>query len=313
MARVRPGWNARHRVAALHRIAPDVDLFWVIDYPSLPTVIDVVTTSGAKVVYETVDLVPEYLYQGECWSKQALDGERRLIGRVDGFITACDGYADYYVERYGDEALRRRPLVTNNMPAAVASQFKPTARPLRLLFLGSLMADRPVLELIEAMALSSADVTLAFQGKNLLGSGPADRIAELGLEGCVTVLDPCPPDAIVEVASTYDVGIGALRGLDENERRASISKLFTYMSAGLAILGSDLPGIARIVGEHHNGVLVQGAAPEDWAAAVDAIARLTDSAIDAMRQESLNAANEYRWERQRPDFIMEFVHALGRR
>jgi len=32
-----------------------------------------------------------------------------------------------------------------------------------------------------------------------------------------------------------------------------------------------------------------------------------------MRQESLNAANEYRWERQRPDFIMEFVHALGRR
>jgi len=59
--RVRPGWTARLRIAALERIAPHVDVFWVIDFPSLPTVMAVAQGTGTRVVYETVDLVPEYI------------------------------------------------------------------------------------------------------------------------------------------------------------------------------------------------------------------------------------------------------------
>ena len=303
-----PRRYSRLRVSALEKLAGQVDLFWVIDYPSLPTVVHAAEKAGARVLYETVDLVPEYQYR----SRRELRGERRVVGRVDGFITACDSYADYYMERYGGAILPRRPVVRDNMPPKSVVTFKPSESPLRLIFLGSLMFDRPVRELIEAMALTSAPVTLTLQGKNYLGRKPEARIAELGLQDRVRVVEPCPPEEIVETAAEYDAGIVALRGENENERRASTSKLFTYMAAGLAVLGSDLPGIARVVKLHSNGLLVGGLRPADWAMAIDGLASMPVSAIDRMKQHSIEAARLYAWEKQRPAFLAEFLRALGR-
>lgn len=303
-----PGRYERLRVSALEKLARQVDLFWVIDYPSLNTVVNAAEKTGARVLYETVDLVPEYQYR----SRRELRGERRVIGRVDGFITACDSYADYYMERYGDSILSRRPVVRDNMPPTLVARYKPSKSPLRLLFLGSLMFDRPVRELIEAMARTTGSITLTLQGKNYLGQEPLARIAELGLQDRVSVLDPCPPEEIVETAAAYDVGIVALRGENENERRASTLKLFTYIAAGLAILGSDLPGIARVVKDHSNGLLVKGQRPAEWAMAIERLASMSPSAVDDMKQRSLDAARHYAWETQRPAFLAEFVRALGR-
>ena len=309
LIRARPERYARLRVAALETLARQVDLFWVIDYPSLTTVVSAADKTNARVVYETVDLVPEYQQR----SRGELVGERRVIGRVSGFVTACDSYADYYMERYGGSVLQRRPVVRDNMPLKIVAAHRPSGQPLRLVFLGSLMFDRPVRELIESVALANGNVTLTFQGKNYLGEEPLARIAALGLQDRVSVLEPCPPEDIVETAAQYDVGIVALRGENENERRASTSKLFTYMAGGLAILGSGLPGIARVVKRHANGVLVAGVLPADWAIAIDKLAAMPASAIDVMKQRSLDAARLYSWEKQRPAFVAEFVRALGRK
>jgi glycosyltransferase involved in cell wall biosynthesis len=305
---------AARRARKLRTIANCFDIMWVIDYPRLGEVLRASRGRRARVVYETVDLVPEYLYEGEAHRRASLAGEARLIGQIDGFVTACDSYADYYVERYGHAGLARRPTVRDNMPAEIADRIKPAEPPLRLLFFGSLLPDRPVFELIEAVAATTADVTLTLQGLNYLKPAAAalldDRIARADLRSRVHVVDPCPPEAIVETAAAYDVGIVALRGDDENERRASTAKLFTYMAAGLAVLGSDLPGIARIVRSHGNGLLVQDMDSDSWAAAIDRLGAMTTAEIDAMKERSLAAANLYAWERQRPVFVAEFVRAL---
>lgn len=312
-------WTSRVNQArysrTLQMLGSDVDLFWVIDFPRLGAVIASARVSGARVVYETVDLVPEYVYYGEQHRQKCLDDERRLIGDIDGFITASDSYADYYVEFYGLDRLGRRPVVRDNMPRRIASEIVPTTPPLRFLFLGSLMFDRPVLELIEAVAEAKTDMTLTFRGKNHLDVASArrvaDRIAQLGLQGRVEILDPCPPGALVATAREHDVGIVALRGADENERRASTGKLFTYMAAGLAVLGSDLPGIARIVHAHDNGMLVDGVDPHAWAVAFDRLGSLPPASIDLMKERSLGAANHYAWDKQEAAFVGEFVRALS--
>ncbi|MRR12407.1 glycosyltransferase [bacterium] len=258
-----------------------------------------------------MDLVPEYVYRGERYRSKRLAEERRLVGRVDGFITACDSYADYYMERYSEELNGRRPVVRDNMPGEIVSAARPTRHPLRLIFLGSLMFDRPVAELIRAMSLVSTGVSLTFQGKNLLLEDPEHLVREFGLQDRVSILPPCPPDETVLAAAEYDVGVVCLRGLDENERRASTSKLFTYMSAGLAILGSDLPGIARIVRGYGNGILVQGTDPSVWAAAIDEVARIPLAELDAMKKRSLDAAGDHSWAIQKPQFLSEFVRVSG--
>jgi len=307
--------NALRYSRNLRAIAKSVDIMWVIDFPRLGQVVRAARSQDIRVVYETVDLVPEYLYQGVDYRRQCLDEERRLIGSIDGFITACDSYADYYVERYGGAGLLRRPVVRDNMPGEIAPHVNPTGHPLRLLFLGSLMHDRPVSELVEAVATTKADVTLTFQGRNHLNETDArrisDQVAQLGLESRVRFLGPCPPDSIVGTASRYDVGVVALRGADENERRASTAKLFTYLAAGLAVLGTDLPGIARIVRSHDNGLLVDGMDPHVWAAAIDKLASMSTGDLDSMKAGSLRAANLYSWAHQEPAYIAEFVRALS--
>jgi len=299
------------RIQALRDLAEKMDIFWVIDFPGLPSALLVARERGVRVVYETVDLVPEYLYRGRRYRRRQLDEERAAIRRVDGFITAADSYADYYVEQYGNDGLTRRPVVRDNMPAVIVSAIKPSQHPLRFLFLGSLMFDRPVFELLDAMALARVDATLTFQGKNLVGESVHARIAELGLGDRVSVVGPAAANRIVHSAAEYDVGIVALRGTDENERRASTSKLFAYISAGLAVLGSDLPGIRRIVSQHQNGMLVAGMDPAPWAAAIDEIAALPLAEIDAMKARSLAAAESYSWARQKPAYIGEFERALS--
>ena len=300
------------RVEALRQLVREVDVFWVIDIMGLATAVDTARGTKVKVIYEAVDLVAEYHQHGDAYREARLAEERRYLSRVDGFITACDSYADYYWERYGGAELKRRPVVRDNMPAQILDHITPTRTPLRLLFLGSLMYDRPVGELIRAMSLVSSDATLTFQGKNYLPEDPNELVSELGLQNRVRIVPPCPPDDVVEVSAAYDVGIVPLRGLNENERRASTSKLFTFMSAGLAILGTDLPGIARIVSQYDNGVLVDGMEPETWAAAIDGMAAMPADVIDAMKQRSLDAAHNHSWEMQEAVFVGEFARVLGR-
>lgn len=307
-----PPWlGSRRRLGALRSVARFVDVFWVIDYPSLPSALHAARKTGAKVIYETVDLVPEYSHLGKAhvWLSRA--GERRTIGRVDGFITACDSYSDYYMEKYGPKRLTRRPVVCGNAPMQITSVPSPSSSPVRMLFFGALRFDRPVIELIESLALTESATTLTFLGANQLGDAPLKRIRELGLLDRVFVLPPCPVGRMVEVAQSYDVGIVALRGENENERRASTSKLCTYMAAGLAILGSNLPGIARTVNEYSNGILVDDMEPAGWAGAMDKIASMTTEQLDALKQRSLEAARQNSWEHQRSAFIGEFTRSLA--
>jgi glycosyltransferase involved in cell wall biosynthesis len=81
------------------------------------------------------------------------------------------------------------------------------------------------------------------------------------------------------------------------------------MAAGLVVLGSDLPGIARIVRAHDNGLLVDGMDPHAWAAAIDRLASMPTGDLDSMKERSLRAANLYAWERQEPAYVAEFVRA----
>lgn len=307
--------DTTERRRLLDSLAPDTDLFWVIDFENLESTITVARRHRIPVLYETIDLIPEYQWDwlGPGFSERALRTEARLMRHIDGFITACDSYADYYEERYAGIRGFRRPVVHDNAPDGAVSAIRPTGTPRRFLFLGALSFDRPVLELIEACSLTETAVSLTLQGENLLGDAPQELIDKLKLGNRVRLLEPCAPEATVRVAAEYDVGIIALRGTNENERRAASSKAFTYMAAGLAILGSDLPGIARVVRTHENGRLVAEMTPEAWAAAFDEMERMPGDELDALKQRSLDAFDEYSWERQKPLFVAEFLRALGRR
>ena len=294
------------RLADLTVLSSSVDVFWVIDYPSLASTLSIAKQAGIPVIYEAVDLVAEYPYQGNRIRQRNVAAEKRLLRDIDGFITACDGYADYFVE----VQQAQRPFVRDNMPATTRTEISPSRQPYRFLFFGSLMFDRPVIELIEGAAQSRTTPHIVFQGLNYRGQELQQAIEARGLQDFVKVVDPCPPEEILDTVSAYDISIVALYGNDENERRASTSKLFTSMAAGLAILASDLPGIARIVRQYENGLLVESMRASAWARAFDEIQGLDPRQLDTLKQQSLSGAAHHLWENQKEGFLEVFAQAL---
>jgi len=290
VARLVPRTSTRAREGLLEKLAEDVDIFWVIDFPALESTLTVAKRNGRRVVYNTIDLVPENRFEGEGLRLKRLDTERRLISQVDGFITVSDSYADYYEERFAGIPGFRRPVVHGNAPSEIADRIRPTERPITFLFFGNLTFKRPIAELIEAASLAQTELTLTLMGENRLGDELSAMVDRYSAAGRVQILPPCSVKDAVRVVSGYDVGVAALHGVDENERTAETTKLYTYMAAGIAVLGSRLPGISRVVERHLNGWLVEGMTSTAWARAFDAVAALPNEEIDAAKTRSLRAA-----------------------
>ena len=74
----------------------DYNIYWAIDVMALPSAVSAAETTGAAVIYETLDLVQEYCTAPTRISSARRAAEREFIGRVSAFVTAGESYADYY-------------------------------------------------------------------------------------------------------------------------------------------------------------------------------------------------------------------------
>jgi glycosyltransferase involved in cell wall biosynthesis len=58
----------------------------------------------------------------------------------------------------------------------------------------------------------------------------------------IVQLDPAPPDAMVDVARGYDVGLALEQMTPRNRQLCLTNKAFTYILAGMAVATTDTPG-----------------------------------------------------------------------
>lgn len=274
----------------LSKTAVDYDIFWIIDANSLPSAMTATKRKNVRVVYETVDLVPEYR-ELPSLSRSRKRRERKLIPRVDGFVTAGEEYADYYVDSYGSSGLKGRPLVRENSHECIYDEVSPTHTPYEILFFGNIAPDRPIGTLLRAFSEVHSDARLTIMGRNLVDSLSFDLVDELGLANRVKIEDPCAPENGVAMAHRFDIGIAMLSGDNENERRAPTAKLCTYLAAGLAIVASDLPGMRTQVGSAQ-AIFVKDCTVKAWADALNMITGMTPQQIDCMKISSLVRAKE---------------------
>lgn len=166
--------------------------------------------------------------------------------------------------------------------------------------------DRGLQSFIQAMARTSARVTLDIRGGNRWGHG--ERLIELarglGLGDRVKLLPMAPPAEMVTLAASYDVGLSLESDVSENRRLCLTNKIFTYLLAGVPVLLSDTPaqrGLAPDLGAAAR--LVCLADPAAMAAALDDLA-----ASPAERAEA--SAGAWRLGRERYNWDVEKVALL---
>ena len=167
-----------------------------------------------------------------------------------------------------------------------------------VLYLGGLMADRGLEQLVDAMARvagSHPAAHLALLGDGALAGPLRDRARAAGIGDRVHVLSPVPTGEVIAYASDATLGVSPIIPSCLNYRFSLPNKLFQCMAAGLPVLASDFSQVREVVEVAGAGRCVDMLDPT---ALADALAAMLDDrdAGRAMGQRGRRAVEErFNW------------------
>lgn len=274
-----------HRaVASAVRGLPSARVYHASDLYVLPALAAAARRAGARLVYDARELYPHVFGTvGKPWATAFWSAIERRYGRqADAVFTVNESIA-----RLLEPQVRQRPVVVYNAPEERAASPEPppslraqtglSADVPLVLYQGGLTPHRGLSGLVEAMA-DVPGAALVFMGSGPLAEPLRARMAEVGLGGRGFVVPPTPPDTLLAVTATADVGVSLLDDVCRSHHYALPNKLFEYLAAGLPVVACDLPEFRRVL-DGGAGLLVP---PGDTAALAAALRSLTaDAALRA--------------------------------
>jgi glycosyltransferase involved in cell wall biosynthesis len=296
-------WRAAYPAA----VAVRADAYHAHDLDALLPAARAARRHGVPLVYDSHELfIEQPAVVGRPWVRTfwALL-EHRLIRRARRVVTVCDSIARYLERRYRLE----RVEVVRNTPEyrlPVASQRLRTALEVPpdqalVLYQGGFLTDSGLAEQIESSAGFGAAVLV------LLGSGPSEPhlrrlVRSRGLDQRVRFLPRVPFDQLHAYTCSADLGLCLFKGRGLSSYYSLPNKLFEYLMAGLPVVGSDSPEIARVVLEGSCGLVVP---PTDREAIARGVRQLLEEPgrRQACRQAALRLATQYNWEAEAPRLL----------
>ena len=193
--------------------------------------------------------------------------------------------------------LPRPSLVIRNTPFYERSGFRPTGDRIRVLYHGIVVTGRGLEQAIDSVASWRPEFELTIRGPGNPDYTDAlrQRIWHAQVEDRVHLVPPVPMTSLVAEATGFDIGFFTLPGHSRHNQFALPNKFFEYVMAGLALCVSELPEMARLMGEYQLGVLIPSLDPAAVAAAINGLDR---ERIDTYKRNALAAAEELCWEQE---------------
>jgi glycosyltransferase involved in cell wall biosynthesis len=227
--------------------------------------------------------------------------EARVWQGADGYVTITGGLAADLVARHGPRA--RLAVIPDGVRIPDGSPSSPQGSRAPgssvVAYAGHLYAWKGVDVLLDALVLVP-------EAHGLIVGGHAAEpdLARLqahaersGLGGRVTFTGMVPPGDVPALLAGARVLALPNPASAISSRFTSPLKLFEYMSAGRAIVASDLPAIREILRHEVNALLVEPGSAVALAGAIRIL--LADTALaDRLARAALDAAPEYSWARR---------------
>jgi len=272
------------------------DVVHANDLDTLPAAAMLARHSGARLVYDAHEL----------YTTQEPDpprAHRRVSASLEGSLARRADVVSTVSAPIADE-LRRRlrlaetPRVVLNCPPLVEVPVEPAAEgtPLAVVYQGAMGPGRPLEDLLVAaehapgahftLRIASADSALLRR-----------EVERRGLDN-VEVVDPVPPDRLVEALAGFEIGLVINRPVTQNDELVLPNKLFEYLMAGLAVAAPRLPGLAPVVDGEGVGVTFEPGRPEELGAALTALSGDRDRVVELRRRARQLAVERYNAEAQ---------------
>jgi glycosyltransferase involved in cell wall biosynthesis len=273
----------------------------------------------ARLVYDADELAT-----GRNWPHAANPVFAWAIARYEHFfvrrcavITSDEGRADVLERIHGIP----RPTVVLNVPEVWDAPsgdegFRRIAlgeRRFLLIYQGVIIPNRGLPEMVEAMR-DLPSCRLAVVGYGSLLEPLKRMVADQGLGEAVAFFDPVPREVLMRYTAAADAGVIPLQGSCLSYVTAAPNKLFECMMAGIPVVATDLPDMARIVREARCGTLIADpTSPESIAAAVRALFDDPAEARAAGARGRAAAVERYNWEVEAPKMLEVFAAPVGER
>lgn len=304
-------WPAAGVLRAAAHGLPGPAIFVANDWQMLPVAAAAAEEAGGITVYDSHELATEEYAERPEWRRAVrpvVAGiESRYVENARVISSVSPGISAHLQKAYGVSAPH---FTLRNAPAYQPTPFRPTGRPIRVLYHGIVAPGRGLEASIESVARWPADFSLTIRGPSSL-PGYTEQLTALaaakGVASRVMLAPPVAMTALVAEARPFDIGLMALPGHSLHNQFALPNKVFEYLMAGLALAVSDLPEMATLVKETGAGFLVGDGSAAAIAAAINA---LDPAVLDAQRARALEAAKIYNWETESASVIDAYESAF---
>ncbi|MBN4072121.1 glycosyltransferase family 4 protein [Flavobacteriales bacterium AH-315-E23] len=274
------------------------DVYHCNDLNALPIgyIIKRFYNTGAKIVYDAHE------YETERNGYSGLDKavsrflEKRLIRKADVLITVSDGIAQEYQRLYG-----RLPNLVMNCPM---TQDIPSSDILRqelgiaeeakiFIYQGVIAKGRGVEGILDAFKqIDDPNLIIVFMGFGVLEAKVKDAAKEYSN---IYHRDPVSMSELLKYTASADFGLSLIENICLSYYYSLPNKFFEYVMAGLPVIATNLPEMARIVHEEKIGHTVDSNSAEAIGIAVREMAKKNKTDFqDALS----NTAKQYCWEQQ---------------
>ncbi len=269
--------------------------------------------TGSPLIADARDLVTDSRRtQHPVYLKMFRHVEGYVATRSDALTAVTPLMAQVLAERYPAANV---PIHVYNGPSTCVHPGSiEIHEPLRLLFQGNLLANRHVDRMIEAAVALEGAAVLTIQGFGEQKRELEELADRLGAREVVRFVEPCAPHEVSEAAAQHDVGLVSNWDDTLNMQVTVGTKLFDYMSGGLAVVASALPMYQMLLEEADCGVVFD---PRDPDALMLILRRLVNSPDEvlSMKRNAVAACPRYSWDVQGAKFleVVESVMSGGSR
>ena len=253
--------------------------------------------AGSGVVYDSREIWADRNLRPEprWW---LLAWETLFVRLAHQVIVTSPGHGEVLARRYRI----RKPVLVRNVHergdggAAATPQPRDDRRP-TVIYSGGLLRHRGLEQAIRALALLNGAALRLLGPVSPAYRAELERLAhDAGVEDRVEFAPPVPPSDVVRALADADAGLVLFQPNCLSHRLVLPNKLFEYVHAGLPVVGSDLPMIARFVSEHGVGATVE---PTDVHAIADALRHVLEPRRhEELRAAARRAAETVTWERE---------------
>ena len=268
---------------------------------------------GSTVVYDSHEYFTEAAgltgrnFQKKIW----LFIEEWIFPKIKIKYTVNESIAKIYSEKYQTKVGVVRNIPPMNRLQNIKTREElglPITKKIVLLQGAYIDYDRGAKEV--ALAMKYVEDTLFL----VIGTGQEiplvkEIIKQERLEDKIRVLPKMPFEDLMQYTANVDLGLSVDKPLHLNYTLSLPNKLFDYIQAGVPLLTSNLPELARVQKKHNIGLMLENHEPKHIA---DKITEALFSPEREIWKENLAvAAQEYHWEKEQ-EVIQELYKELRR-